>query len=96
MRHIESKTGKSYSICTMNYDHLINTVELLIRKCKLINETKENNPRYLNDIEDNLKRLALYYLDLDMRDSLNMIIKQEIENIYYEYSRYRAKIHVPT
>lgn len=95
MKHIEAKTGKSYSISDMSDDHLIKTIELLLARCKTMNKTADNNPRYINDIEQELSRLAQYHFEAHHRELLNILQKQEIENMYYEYKRNRAKTFIP-
>lgn len=95
MIHIESKTGKSYGICEMSDIHLKRTIDYLIKKIKLINKSKNNNPRYLDDVEREFERLSQYFFVAKMRGDIIHIIKlHEIGELFNEYIEYRKAIYI--
>lgn len=95
MIHIESKSGKSYPIPDMTEQHIINTINVLIERCKKINTTSGNNPRYLDDIHKELDRLSTYYFVAKFDNYINPIIENNIEYIYEQYKNARANIFIP-
>ena len=92
MIHIESKTGRKYPIADMSEEHMLNTIDVLLNRCKVLNKSANNNPRYFSDIEAVLKRLSYYYFVADMYDYLDLIIKQEIQGVFNEYKRCNQNI----
>ena len=94
MLHVEAKTGKSYPIINMTEEHLLKTLELFLSRCEKMIISKDNNPRFISDIESTFNILSSYYFVGEMEGIINPIFKQRFENVYDSYKRTRKAIFI--
>lgn len=94
MIHVEKSTGKSYRIHDMSEEHLVNTVDMLIRRLEVVNRLSDENPRYLTDFESVLSQLSAYGIISLAIGILNPIQVNRIQTCYEKFNRVSKQLHI--